>query len=414
IEVDWKNKQRYDCRLVPQVYYANYVGFDVNSRLQKLSDDRTRQWILEKRPGYTLKDKALDIAANRGSAGMSFLGSWNESRRGPRATRVTSAAEIGVPCWEGTPEENACMIRAAARFFGASQVGFVEIDDNTRKLIYSYDQDGKKIDFENVEQAYETEDRRVIPDKARWVIVFSIQMSEDLVKRRVGKNSTPLSSSTSMMGYSEGRNVIDRLQIFLHVLGYQGLMGTWFNGLGIAPAFAVMAGLGEMSRTNLLITPEHGPVQRVYRIITDLPLAPTNPIDAGIMRFCRTCKKCAIMCPAHVLSTDTDTSWEIAGIWSSPGHKAYHFTNSAKCMTQWRVSTSGCSTCISVCPYSKKESSLLHNVIQGTVAKTTMFNRFFTRMDGFLGYDKPKNPEAWWDLDLPPYSADATHGTKLD
>lgn len=413
IDVDWENMNRYDARLVPQVYYPNYVGEEVNNRLIKLSDDRTRKWILENRPGYTLRDRALGIASNSGSVGSSFIGFWSDPSRKSvmRSGSIFNPEEINVPRWEGSPEENARMVRAAARYFGAGQVGFVELDDNTRKLIYSWDSDGKKLEFEDTEKAYETDEKRVIPYKARWVIVFSVQMSEEIIKRRAGLSSTALSSSTNSLGYSRGRNIIDRIQTFLHVLGYQGLMGTWFNGLGIAPALGVMAGLGEISRLNLLISPEYGPVQRIFKVITDLPLAPTTPIDAGIMRFCETCKKCATLCPASMLSKETEPSWEITGPWSNPGKRAFFYQNSPKCMTQWRVSSAGCSTCLAVCPFSKKDKAFIHKVVEATIAKTSLFNSVFTFMDGFLGYDKPKDIESWWDIDLPLYSVDTPNNT---
>jgi len=415
IEVDWDNMQRYDARYVPQVYYANYVGQDVADNLNKLSEDRRNQWIIENKPGYTLPDRALEIGSNRGSAAPEFfLDLSSPAKFGSRASKAFTPSDIGVPRWEGTPEENARMIRAAAKYFGAGAVGFVELDSHTEKLIYSYDSDGKKIEFEDVDLAYETDNKRVIPNKARWVIVFSVQMSEELLQRRDGLNATSLSGTPNSLGYSQGRNVLDRLQTFLYVLGYQGLGSPWFNGLGIAPALGIMAGLGELSRLNLLISPEFGPMQRIFRLITDLPLAPTKPIDAGIMRFCRTCKRCALLCPASMLSTDTEPSWETTGKWSNPGHKAYHYIDSAKCMTQWKVSSAGCSTCLSVCPFSKKHKSFVHTVVEATIAKTPIFNGLFTKMDTLMGYDEAKDPESWWDMNMPPYSTDSTHGTLLD
>ncbi|MBT3363623.1 MAG: reductive dehalogenase [Chloroflexi bacterium] len=414
-EVDWDVMQRYDSRYVPQVYYANYVGQDVADKLNKLSNDRRNEYILQNKPGYTLRDRALEIGANRGTTAPVFIPDYSSPAQfSNRASKIFTADDIGVPRWEGTPEENARMIRSAAIYYGAGQVGFVELDEKTRKLIYSFDADGKKIEFEDVDLAYETEDKRVIPNKARWVIVFSVQMSEELLKRRDGLFSTALSGTPNSMGYSQGRNVLDRLQTFLHVLGYQGLGSPWFNGLGIGPALGIMAGLGEQSRLNVMISPEFGPMQRIFRLVTDLPLAPTGPIDAGIMRFCRTCKKCATLCPSKTLSEADDPSWETSGTWSNPGHKAYHYIDSAKCMTQWKVSSAGCSTCLSVCPFAKKHKSFIHTVVESTIAKVPMFNGIFTKMDELLGYDKPKDNELWWDLDMPPHGMDSTHGTELD
>lgn len=415
VEVDWDRMERFDARKIQQVSFPKYVGEDENKRLRKLMRDRTNQWIRENRPNYTLRDRALAIGGRYGTVGNSFIGFWKDSTRAGYAWRgqILSPQELGVPRWEGSPEENARMTRAAAKYYGAAQVGFVELDEHTRKLINSFDSDGKKLEFEDVDLAYETDNKRVIPNKARWVIVFTVQMSEELLKRTSGRAPTPLSASTSGLAYTRARNIIDRLQTFLHVLGYQGLMGPWENGLGIAPALGVMAGLGELSRLNRMVSPEYGPMQRVFRVITDLPLAPTKPIDAGIMRFCRTCKKCAQACPSGTLSMETEPSWEVRGPWNNPGHRAY-FEDSPKCLAYWLKATASCSTCFAVCPFGKKDKSFIHEVVAATIAATPLLNSFFTRMDSFFGYATPKNPNSWWNLNLPPYSVDDTKGTQLE
>jgi epoxyqueuosine reductase len=438
MEVDWDGMERFDARKIQQVSWRKYVGEEKAKELNQRREEKMKQWILDNKPGYTLRDRALDISGGQaGSKGTSFLGSWyvtasatkdegkvytkdvtHSKLTDPARPRPLSPEELGVPRWEGSPEENSRMIRAALRHYGADQIGFVELNERHRKFIYEIDAlDGKALMFENVEQAYETEEKRVIPDKAKWVIVFSIQMSEDLLKRRSGLAPSAFSSSASGAVYGQARNIMDRLQAFLHILGYQGLMGTWFNGLGIAPAFGVMAGLGEMSRLNRMISPEYGPLQRVFKIVTDLPLAPTKPITAGIMRFCRTCKVCAEKCPADVLSMETEPTWETVGPWNNPGHRTW-YENSTACRTWWSISTAGCSTCFAVCPFSKKDKSFIHKIVKTTIAKnpimTGVVNNIMTKMDGIFGYQDQKDLEAWWGLNMPPHGIKNSRWTDLE
>jgi hypothetical protein len=68
------------------------------------------------------------------------------------------------------------MVARALRLMGAATVGFVELyDDTTRKLIYDSEvKDGKRIVFEDAAVGYETEDKLVIPNAARWVIVYCV------------------------------------------------------------------------------------------------------------------------------------------------------------------------------------------------------------------------------------------------
>ena len=58
------------------------------------------------------------------------------------------------------------------RHFGAATVGFIELDDNTRKLIYGVDPDGKELIFTDDPVASEDEDARYIPNSCKYVIVL--------------------------------------------------------------------------------------------------------------------------------------------------------------------------------------------------------------------------------------------------
>lgn len=410
VDIDWERMERFDGRKMMQVSFPSYIGKKEYQKMRKKMMEKTTHWIRDNKPGYTLKDRALDIAGRTGTVRTTFLGSWHDPKRkkGPWAGEIFSPEDLVVPRYEGTPEENSRLIRAALRHFGADQVGFVELNDRTRKLIYAFDaQDQKAIEFEDVEIGYETDTKRVLPYKAQWVIVFSIQMSEEQLKINAGSAPMPISSSATGLVYSRAAATIDRLQNFLHVLGYQGLMGTWYNGLGVAPAFGVLAGLGELSRINRLVSPEYGALQRVYKVVTDLPLAPTRPIDAGIMRFCRTCKKCAEACPSKALSMESEPSWEVKGPWNNPGVRTY-FDYGPKCLSYWMLSTASCARCLAVCPFSSKDLSLIHQLVKGTLAITPLMNRFLVYMHNIFGYGKGRDPESWWDLDLPPYGIDTS------
>jgi reductive dehalogenase len=175
------------------------------------------------------------------------------------------------------------------------------------------------------------------------------------------------------------------------------------NALGISPALAVMSGMGELSRLNRVITPEYGPMVRIFKLLTDLPVAPDKPIDAGIMEFCRHCKKCAEACPSGALSFDDEPSWETVGGWNNPGHKAW-FEDSVKCMTYWRTGAgNNCTICFAVCPFSKEDKAWIHDWVKFGIATMPALDGFYRSMDDAFGYGVQADPEEWWDLDLPEY-----------
>jgi reductive dehalogenase len=339
-EVDWSKVERYNERTgtVRGPGFASYVGEDRAEALGLVQRELTSERIRNNVPGYTLKDYALDAGQDQ-RLGMSFMG--------PQETDTPE--DRGVPKWTGSPEDASRIIRAAMRHYGAARVAFLELDDNTRKLIYSHDPDGKELIFTDEQVASETEEARYIPNKCKYVILYLVQMSEETLKRA----PTMLASQTTGLTYLRGRQIQNSTQEFLRGLGYQALGESSTNALAISPALGIMAGLGELSRFNRLISPEFGPMVRVFKMLTDLPVATDKPINAGILEFCKHCKKCAEACPSGALSFETEPTWDIVGGFNNPGHKAW-FDDAVKCMTYWREgAATNCGICFAGCPFAK-------------------------------------------------------------
>ncbi|UCE97762.1 MAG: reductive dehalogenase [Dehalococcoidia bacterium] len=401
-DVDWDIMQRFD---YSEVMWAGglrkALGVEEFERILEIGRENRLLWMQESRPGYTLKEVALHGANHY--APYSFLG--------PQSSPTPEA--LGIPRYEGTPEENTQLVRAFLRLHGASQVGFVELDTNTtEKFIYTHDYiswhtrpfgQGPRLDILDVDEPSEGDGYRVIPKKARWVIVYALRMSDDLMKLA----PTKLGNRAQYYMYELKSLIQGQLQNFLRTLGYMGLGEvSRYNALGIAPAFAVMCGMGELSRMGHVITPEFGLRQRVFKLITDMPLAPGKPIDFGAMNFCRTCKKCADNCPPQAITKDTEPSWDTRGKpYHSPGVKAWYWPQE-NCQAYWRQ-IQECSICYAVCPLSKGGSkAIYHDLQRWATANTPVFNRFFRNIDDFLDFgrrSKPEEIEGWWDLDLPPW-----------
>jgi reductive dehalogenase len=396
IEIDWDMMKRYNERTgtVRGPGFASYVGQEKSDELSAKSAATLKDGALNNVPGYTIKDQALN-GAQRGGARvpMSFLG--------PQT--ATTPEDRGVPKWTGSPEEGSRILRAAFRHMGAATVGFVELNENTKKLIYAVDPDGKDVIFTDDAEPSETETQRFIPNTAKSVLVYTVQMSEETLKRA----PTPLGQQTTGLAYKRHTMIQASMQEFLRGMGYMGMGSASINALGIAPAFAVLAGLGEMSRLNRMITPEFGPMARCFIILTDMPVAFDKPIDAGVMEFCKRCKKCAEACATGALSFDDEPTWEVRGPWNNPGHKAY-FEDSTKCMTYWREVGTNCGVCFSVCPFAKKDKAWIHEWVKATASTAPVMDSFMRSMDDAFGYGAQKDCEEWWQLDLPEYGTDSS------
>lgn len=391
VEINWEVMKRYNETNTVRKGMPGYVGQDEVDRYTAVGKQNELQRMVDNVDGYTLKDQAL--AAAHVGVGKSFLG----------PQKAKTPEERGVPKWAGMPEEAAKMLRAAMRHFGAATIGFIELDDNTRKLIYGFDPDGKELVFSDDPVASENETTRFIPNSCKYCMVYTVQMSQETMRR----SPTVTGSQTTTLAYKRGETIQASAQEFLRGLGYQGLGESSTNALGIAPALGVMAGLGELSRLNRLITPEFGPMIRVFKLLTDLPVAVDKPIDAGIMEFCKRCKKCAEACPSESLSFDDEPTWEVRGGWNNPGHKAY-FENSVSCMTYWREKAgTNCGICFAVCPFSKKDKAWVHEWVKAGSSLAPFADTFFRSMDDAFGYGTKASSEEWWALDLPEYGIDS-------
>ncbi|MBA2124076.1 hypothetical protein B9J78_03975 [bacterium Unc6] len=66
---------------------------------------------------------------------------------------------------------------------------------------------------------------------------------------------------------------------------------------------AVLAGLGWIGRSNLLVTPEFGSQVRLVTVLTNMPLS----VDTSLKKYmygCRMCFSCIESCPAHAIKKD--------------------------------------------------------------------------------------------------------------
>lgn len=389
VDIDWQMMGRFDygevmfARGFEKAMGAPYVRWAT-----EVGQRNKAQWIRQGRPGFTLRDHAIRYATQPFAfKSHSFIGH----------KLAPTPQDLGVPRWEGTPEENSRMLRSAMRLFGADQVSFVELDsDTTEKLIYSYDIDGKRIDIKHVSYPEEQQDCRIIPKKARWVIIYTVKMSYELVHRLPSWSA----GATVYNGYAMGPFVQERTQEFLRGLGYMCLGEIRPNAIGTSVGFGILAGIGEMSRVEHLITPERGLSHRVFKLITDLPLMPGKPIDSGVMQFCRTCKKCAELCPANAIPRATDPSWEIPGPYKRPGVRGWSRIEPL-CYSYWRQTDTGCGFCLAVCPLNKPGSTAYFNAMRGVASKTSAINPLFRNIDDAIGYGVRTEYEDFWNLEMP-------------
>jgi len=109
------------------------------------------------------------------------------------------------------------------------------------------------------------------------------------------------------------------------------------------------AGFGELGRHGSIIHPTLGPLFRMGSVTTSMALAIDHPIDAGIARFCDTCRACRNYCPAHAIPDHRSPE-------AGADHLGYdrYVVDTGRCFPYF-AKHNYCSICLPVCVYNHKE-----------------------------------------------------------
>jgi len=227
-------------------------------------EDRARR-IKMNLPGFSLVDYAFNSAAGmyetlpgeHDSQGTGFY-SWG--------SLGVAKKHGGIPLWEGPPEKAAEIVTKAAKFYGAAGVGFCELD---RRWVYTHSRYGREIVFEDVEEGCVNEGKAVIPESHRWVIALTVPMEYE----EIMYSPTRLEVAT-VMGYSRMHLLAGHVAEFVRGLGYHAV--PCGNDTALSVPITIQAGLGHVGHHGRLITWDRGPLVRICKVLTDLPL-PTSP-----------------------------------------------------------------------------------------------------------------------------------------
>ncbi len=228
------------------------------------------------------------------------------------------------------PELMSEKIKKVARFYGADLVGITKIDP---KWIY-----------ENYFEPFTGNSGRVELNY-RYAIVMGIEMKWEMIHDSPG----PEGSAATALAYSQMAQLASSLAKYIRMLGYPAIPSG--NDTTQNIPLAISAGLGELGRLGLMLSPEFGPRQRLCKVFTDLPLVPDKPIDFGIQEYCETCHICAQACPARAIRFEERTT-EPTSISNRPGILRWP-VNVEKCYMFWQKNGGiDCANCVAACPWS--------------------------------------------------------------
>lgn len=333
-------------------------------------------------PGYGPVERALALG---GFSSPNTLLGWGKSGM--------DVVDGGIVSWKqhqlsenrhefGSPEEASLTIKSAAGVYGALRCGITRRDER-----WDYNP------LYDVEHERELSWEKDFPFTPKTVIVILVEMSYEAMAAA----PSWLIDATTGEAYGSAVKVAGQLAYFLRNLGYRAVASM--NDLGINPAYAAAAGLGEAARNGQIITPKFGPRVRIAKVYTELDAVEYDKARTfGVASFCKNCKRCAVACPSQAI-THEDPTWgptwadDPANYWnSSKGILKFH-NDSQRCFKFWIDNDGSCANCICACPYNKPDF-WHHRLVdaQNVIAPGPMHS-FMREMDIIFGYGKVSDPD---------------------
>ena len=375
--------ERYLIGDIPRFDHKNTMFSRACWEQETMAQKQTRNIIAQAKmkkglPGFNQADFALmsgswhierTYGRSASFTGNSGLYSWDSPDSALYSFYGDNKVELSAPAASRK-------IKHAAKLFGADLVGVCKLK---RSWLYSkiYEHEtGKSIGVDSL-----------ISDNFGYVIALAIEMDYKVLRT----SPTVFGGAAVGVGYSYMPVVASMVAKYIRDLGYKAIpMG---NDTALSIPIAVDAGLGELGRNGLLITPQFGPRVRLCKVITDLPLEPDDPIDLGVQKFCEDCKKCSKECPSKAITSGERIEWADK-ISSSRGLMKWAI-NPKKCFSFWNSNGVDCANCITSCPFNKPNTSI-HSLAKWSIKSLPVFNKFLIWLDDAMGYGKQLNPEDYW------------------
>lgn len=276
--------------------------------------------------------------------------------------------ENSVPV-QGSAEEFTGRVKGFARYLGADLVGATRLNP---AYVYS-----------NIGRSPGTWGEPIALNHP-FALAFAVEMRHDMIRHAP---ETPELIETAHK-YLDAAKIAVAVAGYIRRLGYEARAHVDGNYRVLCVPIAVDAGLGELGRLGLLITPQFGPRIRLSVVTTTMPLIQDEPLRFGVQHFCQICKKCAENCPSASIDSGEKKVYSGVEKWQSAQESCYRY---------WRKQGTDCSVCINVCPYSYPNTTL-HNIMRWFVGRNNFSRRLAFRGDSFFYGRRPKNtvsPHDW-------------------
>jgi len=209
---------------------------------------------------------------------------------------------------------------------------------------------------------------------------FAVAITVEMDHGHLGTAPEGPTLMESAQQYLAAGTIAVQIASFIRRLGWEAEAHIDGNYKVVCPLVARDAGLGEIGRMGLLMTPTLGPRVRIAVVTTDLPLEmDQRNFDPSVLHFCGICSKCADICPPRAIPSGSPSAMDGVDRWR---------IDQEACFAYWCAMGTDCGQCIKVCPYSHPDS-LLHNLVRWGLKRSWLFRHFALRMDDLLYGRRP-------------------------
>jgi reductive dehalogenase len=230
------------------------------------------------------------------------------------------------------------------------------------------------------------------PITADYKYAIVILMRKEYRTIRASSGTDCIGDPVSFQSYQRGALVAETMANYIRKLGYpasaQHQSAKMARYQVVLPPLVLWAGLGEVSRTGIILNPRLGLGFKAAAVLTDMPLEPDKPIDFGLQGFCRQCKICADLCPSKAISAGDKAMYNGYETWK---------LNEQRCASFSILNKKGtiCNRCVKVCPWSNPPTGY-HNLVRRAVQHSSLAASIAIKASRLTGREKAHNEDKWW------------------
>ncbi len=268
------------------------------------------------------------------------------------------------------PEALARHMKAVCTFLKADAVGICRVPTYA---YYKCDKQGNPIE-----------------PKYPNAIVFAMRKDWRTVRASTGRDW--IGDPVSFQAYDHLALVAETVANYIRRLGWDASAQygpSFVNRYSVLmPPLLLWAGLGEISRAGIVLSPTLGLGFKAAAVLTDMPLAPDKPIDFGLQRFCQECHICADNCPSHAIPRGDKILYNGYETWKLDTQRcaSFNFTNAKGTM---------CNRCVKVCPWTAPATGC-YGLVRRLATRSAVMRRVAIQAAPLLGLHESRPEEKWW------------------